>query len=586
MSSIQNVDIKLQELVKNIENGFYVIPKFQRDFVWNSKDTCDLADSIIRGYPISTFLLMDTSSHSLGREPLKGSLENKDHSEYVLDGQQRITSIAKIFTNLVNPEEKNKYYFDLLNILIDNFPSDDLYSIYKEIKKLKRDDQLCRCFTKNNNDIEETKHNCRYISGKAILEGKYGSIINNFLQRNFDFESESENRDKYVNYLNYIFGNLSNYSIPVTMISKDSDLGLICRIFEKINSTGVKLTTFDLINAKSFNVKDKYNSEGLANYLSNDINHEKDIRKNNKFSNTIDNFLEFKREQDKYTKIARIARILYIYNDIKNNKTPAITNKKMLESNSEFWYDEWNNKKETIFNLIDWASNEDIIELIPSSYLEYVFGIILNNPENINDNNFMNHVKKFGLSLAIQGHSFTKSDTLKIEEFIEFSKKSTENFNFDNQLIEKPPIQTPENLEIEKFKKGTKKYKICLHIMFNEKHSSKFTHDLLESPIKTNKINDFEEHHIISKAQSKKTKNNIYDSIVNITLLNRNSNRNEIKDRDYKEYLYDLLCKKHNFIEILENNIIPLNFNKMTEEEFLEERKNKLKLYIQSYFKN
>ena len=48
----------LQELVKNIDRNSYLIPKFQRDFVWDSKDIAELGDSIIRGYPISSLLIM------------------------------------------------------------------------------------------------------------------------------------------------------------------------------------------------------------------------------------------------------------------------------------------------------------------------------------------------------------------------------------------------------------------------------------------------------------------------------------------------------------------------------------------------
>jgi len=60
MSNIENRDISLQEIVKNISKDGYLIPKFQRDFVWNTKDIIDLGDSIIRGYPISSLLIMFT----------------------------------------------------------------------------------------------------------------------------------------------------------------------------------------------------------------------------------------------------------------------------------------------------------------------------------------------------------------------------------------------------------------------------------------------------------------------------------------------------------------------------------------------
>lgn len=41
MSNIQNIDISLQEIVKKIAKDAYLIPKFQRDFVWKTKDILD-----------------------------------------------------------------------------------------------------------------------------------------------------------------------------------------------------------------------------------------------------------------------------------------------------------------------------------------------------------------------------------------------------------------------------------------------------------------------------------------------------------------------------------------------------------------
>lgn len=58
MSSIQNIDLSLSEIMKTIGRDAYLIPKFQRDFVWNNNDVTDLGDSIIRGYPISSLLIM------------------------------------------------------------------------------------------------------------------------------------------------------------------------------------------------------------------------------------------------------------------------------------------------------------------------------------------------------------------------------------------------------------------------------------------------------------------------------------------------------------------------------------------------
>jgi uncharacterized protein with ParB-like and HNH nuclease domain len=133
MRNIQNIDINLKEIVKSIKNNNYLIPKFQRDFVWNTGDISDLGDSIIRGYPISSLLTMpENGTLTVGSSNLvkddfytncNSNNEDRETRNYILDGQQRITSISKLF---LSHDNKNEYYFDLLTILVEEFPNDEI----------------------------------------------------------------------------------------------------------------------------------------------------------------------------------------------------------------------------------------------------------------------------------------------------------------------------------------------------------------------------------------------------------------------------------------------------------------------------
>ncbi len=117
MRNIQNIDIDLKEIVKSIKNNTYLIPKFQRGFVWKTGDISDLGDSIIRGYPISSLLTMpENGTLTVGSSNLvkddfpticnDEDNETKNYKNYILDGQQRITSISKLFLSYDN---KNEY---------------------------------------------------------------------------------------------------------------------------------------------------------------------------------------------------------------------------------------------------------------------------------------------------------------------------------------------------------------------------------------------------------------------------------------------------------------------------------------------
>ncbi|MEN6624275.1 MAG: DUF262 domain-containing protein, partial [Smithella sp.] len=94
------------EVVEEINKKFF-LPDIQRNFVWKSEQVYTLFDSIMRNYPISTFLFWRQSGEFLKKEKIKklefvknSKEQNKENTEtttvkeyfLVLDGQQRLTT--------------------------------------------------------------------------------------------------------------------------------------------------------------------------------------------------------------------------------------------------------------------------------------------------------------------------------------------------------------------------------------------------------------------------------------------------------------------------------------------------------------
>ena len=52
---------KYTDLISEIQKGQIKVPKFQRNFVWSLDKTAKLLDSILKGYPIGTFILWETN---------------------------------------------------------------------------------------------------------------------------------------------------------------------------------------------------------------------------------------------------------------------------------------------------------------------------------------------------------------------------------------------------------------------------------------------------------------------------------------------------------------------------------------------
>ncbi|MEI6502223.1 MAG: DUF262 domain-containing protein, partial [Armatimonadota bacterium] len=94
---VKTDSISFKELMGELETGIMKIPEFQRDFDWEVERTLRLLDSIGKRYPVGAFLFWDTdetlgSLRNIGDLELPAVPDGKEVT-YVLDGQQRITSL-------------------------------------------------------------------------------------------------------------------------------------------------------------------------------------------------------------------------------------------------------------------------------------------------------------------------------------------------------------------------------------------------------------------------------------------------------------------------------------------------------------
>jgi len=88
--------IDLEDLVKLVWDGYVRVPHFQRDFRWNRQDVTRLFDSILKGYPVGSLLLWvrPAPEQTIRLGSLRIPALHTDRAFWVVDGQQRITSLA------------------------------------------------------------------------------------------------------------------------------------------------------------------------------------------------------------------------------------------------------------------------------------------------------------------------------------------------------------------------------------------------------------------------------------------------------------------------------------------------------------
>ncbi len=105
--------VPLEELLRKFHAGEYQLPAFQRPFVWKPRQTLNLLDSLLKGYPISVIYLWKPGINSkLQRKPRtpkakNGPPEVERFEAFIIDGQQRLTSLHAAFGFAEAFDERN-----------------------------------------------------------------------------------------------------------------------------------------------------------------------------------------------------------------------------------------------------------------------------------------------------------------------------------------------------------------------------------------------------------------------------------------------------------------------------------------------
>ncbi len=208
-------------LIGQIENGQIKIPQFQRDFVWTMQKSAGLVDSIVKGYPIGTFIFWKTkerlrSIRNLGDYALPETPEGES-VYFVLDGQQRLTSLFACLKGVKVSRDKKE---------------DDFSKIYID---LDADESQPIVIT----DISE-KEDKTFISILDLMSGGMG------LARIFP--------EKYWEKIGVYQERINSYQYSIVQL-EDASLDVATEVFTRINVGGTPLTVFEIMVAKTFDEK-------------------------------------------------------------------------------------------------------------------------------------------------------------------------------------------------------------------------------------------------------------------------------------------------------------------------------------------
>jgi hypothetical protein len=208
----------IRQLIEKILSGQIRIPSFQRGYIWEPELVAYLMDSIYKGYPFGNLLFWKTKE-SLKFEKKIGPFEEIKKEaglpiDYVLDGQQRITSIFGVFQNELNPIE------DTLN-----------FDIYFDFSS-ETDAQETQFFSLKSEEVDSTK----YFPLKCLFDSVKYREATDPLQKD------------QIQKIDALQTKFKEAQIPIQFLETE-DKAKVAIVFERINRRGVELDTFQLLGA-------------------------------------------------------------------------------------------------------------------------------------------------------------------------------------------------------------------------------------------------------------------------------------------------------------------------------------------------
>lgn len=255
--------ITVKEAIENIRSNKYLLPSIQRELVWNTRQIEKLFDSLMRNYPVGSFLFWHVDKSRIGKftfyefirnyherdskHNLKADSLNGNDITAILDGQQRLTSLYIGLLGSYAQKDRLKWWnndsafpkrylhLNLLKKYTDEEELDLEYDFYFLTEKEAQEDR------------EKEPENYFWFKVGDILNFKEPHEIGDYL---IDNNLNTLDREKFQfanRTLFKLFSVIHNDLIINYFLEKHGELDKVLNIFVRINSGGTPLSYSDLL---------------------------------------------------------------------------------------------------------------------------------------------------------------------------------------------------------------------------------------------------------------------------------------------------------------------------------------------------
>lgn len=503
----ENQNKKYETLFVEIDGGQIKLPMFQREFVWGIDKSAKLIDSIIKGFPIGTFILWKTremlkSYKDVGNHTLPDT-PNGDYVQYILDGQQRITSLYAIRKGIRITKDGKEV--DYKSIFLDLHVSPDSEDSMVTTEDLSSD------------------YPGRYISVHRLLTSTFSDLMG-------EFKDDLTKIEIYK-------GRLINYDFS-TITIKDYPIEIACEVFSRINTGGKPLTVFEIMVAKTYDELKGFDLADRYQILRDGSDDEKQCLMSAKYETLPESLI-----------MQCVAAITM----------RAVKGKDILKIKREDFIENWDPMVSSLFTAIDFVRAElriPVSQLLPYPSLLIPFTYFFHKTGN----------KKAGLKQIRRLEQFFYWCGINERYSSSSDSKISEDFNKIDKIISgESPVYpslelnvTPEQISETHFSSGNAYCKsiLCL-LAFNQPKS--FDTDgivvLDNSNLKIASSRNY--HHFFPKNYLEKNVRGAESNLIaNITLIDGYSNKHKIGKKPPNQYIREFSEENTQMDKTLKSHLI------------------------------
>lgn len=504
----ENAPKKYEHLFVDIDCGRLKIPKFQREFIWAKEQTAKLIDSIIKGFPIGTFILWKTKESfrhykNIGNAKLPATRKG-DFVWYVLDGQQRITSLYAVRKGLIINRDGQEIDYKDITIDLDLDPEEDEGLVVTDQNEAKVP-----------------------ISVHRLLNERFANLMEDYSKNLLEKIEVYKQR-------------LTGYDFS-TIVIPEYPLDLACEVFTRINTGGTELSLFEIMVAKTYDQKKDFDLAWEYEWLINNQGAEKDL------------------EDAKFDTIPNQT----VLQCVSAHLCKGIRRKDILKLNKNKFIKGWPIVKEGIFCAVDYLRSHlrvRVSRLIPYNVLLVPFTYFFIRNRGRNPTKIQNKLLIQYFWWASLTNRFSSGQEGKIALDLK---------RIDKILKEIQPSYRGEEIELDLeslkwkwFSAGDAFCKaiLCLYSYFEPKS--------FESNSIVNLNNDWLKiaysknyHHFFPKSYLKKNDYEYWkaNSIINITLVDSDLNKRNIGKQAPSKYMKKIADKNEEIQNTMKSHLIDID---------------------------